>query len=110
MKLIRGLFALFVLLPLAAVIVVFAIHNRAPVAVDLWPMTLEFAPPLYLLVLGVFVVGFLAGGLVAWLSAGRARSRARQERYRLMDIERRESETKQSETVATAGLPAIAKT
>ena len=110
MKLIRGLFALFVLLPLAAAIVVFAIHNRGPVAMDLWPLTLDFAPPLYVLVLGVFVVGFLAGGLVAWLSAGRARSRARKERYRLIDIERKESETQQAETVATAGLPAIAKT
>ena len=110
MKLIRVLFAVFVLLPLAAAIIVFAIHNRAPVAIDPWPLTLDLAPPLYILLSGVFVLGFLIGGLVAWLSGGRARGRARREHYRLMDIERKEAETKQAETVVTTGLPAIAKT
>ncbi len=109
MKLIRGLFTVVFLLPLAAAVVVFAIHNRAAVAIDLWPLSLDFAPPLYILVLAIFVVGFLAGGIVAWLSGGRARGRARKERYRLMDMERKESDSKQADTAATGGLPAIAK-
>ena len=109
LKLFRGLFTLVILIPLAAAVVIFAVHNRASVALDLWPLPFNFAPPLYVLVAGIFVVGFLAGGLVAWLSGGRARGRARTQRYRLMDIERKEAETKQAESAATAGLPAISK-
>ena len=112
MRLFRGLFALLVLLPLAVAVVVFAIHNRGSVALDLWPLSLDVAPPIYVLVLGVFVLGFLAGGIVAWFSGGRARGRARHEHHRLMDMERDQQEKKQAEaaaTTTTTGLPAIAK-
>lgn len=67
----------FILLPVAVVVVVFAVSNRTPAAVDLWPLDLIIAPPLYVTVLGSAAAGFVIGGLIAWLSAGRTRSRAR---------------------------------
>ena len=112
MRVFRGLFALLILLPLAAVVVVFAIHNRHTVSIDLWPLTMQVSPPLFVLVIAVFLVGFLVGGVVAWLSGGRSRGRARKEHYRLMDLEREAAEKKKAEAAATTtatGLPAIAK-
>ena len=112
MRVFRGLFAILLLLPLAVIVVVFAIHNRDAVAIDLWPLTLQASPPLFVLVLGVFLAGFLIGGTVAWLSGGRSRGRARKEQHRLMDLERDVAEKKQAEAAATTtstGLPAIAK-
>lgn len=112
MRVFRGLFAILILLPLAVIVVVFAIHNREAVAIDLWPLTLQASPPLFVLVLGVFLAGFLIGGTVAWLSGGRSRGRARKEHHRLMDLERDVAEKKQAEAAATTtstGLPAIAK-
>lgn len=112
MRVFRGLFAILILLPLAVIVVVFAIHNRDAVAIDLWPLTLQVSPPLFVLVLGVFLAGFLIGGTVAWLSGGRSRGRARKEHHRLMDLERDVAEKKQAEAAATTtstGLPAIAK-
>ena len=112
MRVFRGLFAILILLPLAAIVVIFAIHNRHTVAVDLWPLTMEASPPLFVLVLCTFLVGFLIGGVVAWLSGGRSRGRARKEHYRLRDLEREATAKKQAEAAATTtstGLPAIAK-
>ena len=112
MRVFRGLFAILILLPLAVIVVVFAIHNRDAVAIDLWPLTLQASPPLFVLVLGVFLAGFLIGGTVAWLSGGRSRGRARKEHHRLMDLERDVAAKKQAEAAATTtstGLPAIAK-
>jgi len=112
LRVFRGLFAILILLPLAVIVVVFAIHNRDAVAIDLWPLTLQASPPLFVLVLGVFLAGFLIGGTVAWLSGGRSRGRARKEHHRLMDLERDVAEKKQAEAAATTtstGLPAIAK-
>ena len=112
MRVFRGLFAILILLPLAAIVVIFAIHNRHTVAVDLWPLTMEASPPLFVLVLCTFLVGFLIGGVVAWLSGGRSRGRARKEHYRLRDLEQEAAAKKQAEAAATTtstGLPAIAK-
>lgn len=61
---------------LSLIIIVFAVNNREPVELDLW---LYQTPPLPLFIvalLGIFV-GFLFGGLVAWVGAGRSRTKAR---------------------------------
>jgi uncharacterized integral membrane protein len=74
-------------LPLLVVIVAFAIANLHRVDIELWP---GWAPqvPLSWLLLGALFVGFLAGGLVAWLSAHKSRHRAREWRYKSTHLER----------------------
>jgi uncharacterized integral membrane protein len=64
-------------LPVTAVVLIFALANRGPVALSLWPLDIVIEMPIYLAVLGSLFLGFLAGGLVAWIAAGRTRSRAR---------------------------------
>ena len=72
-----------VVAPLAAAIIVFSVNNREDVVLDLWPLDLVTVPlPAYSIILAGIFLGFLAGGLVAWVSAGKFRKRARLERQR----------------------------
>ncbi len=86
----RLIFWLLVLI-LSVVIIVFAVSNGQPVALDLW---LYQTPPLPLFVvtlIGIFI-GFIWGGLVAWVSAGRYRRRTR-DLYRRVETAEREKAT-----------------
>ena len=80
-----------VVAPMAAAIIVFSVNNRTEVVLDLWPLDTVPVPvpvPVYALALAAVVVGFLAGGLVAWNSAGKSRRRARTESRRADQAER----------------------
>lgn len=69
-------------LPVAVLAIVFAVVNRELVTVDLWPLPWTIDLPLFLMVLGALGLGLAIGGVIGWLSAGRARSRARAETRR----------------------------
>lgn len=73
-------FSWILTLPLTVVVVVFSVNNIADMPLDLWPLGLVVMWPAYLVVLVSIVVGFVFGGLVAWLSGGRARREARRQR------------------------------
>ena len=78
-----------VVAPMAAAIIVFSVNNRTEVVLDLWPLdTVPVPVPVYALALAAVVVGFLAGGLVAWNSAGKSRRRARPESRRAAQADR----------------------
>lgn len=77
-----------VTIPITVVCVVFALANRQPVSLDLWPFEIGYEPPLFLLVLGCLLVGFLLGATVTWLAGGRTRDKARRAYYRAADLER----------------------
>ncbi len=66
-----------VTLPIALVAVVFAVMNREPIKINLWPLPWDVYPPAYLLVLGCLFLGFLIGGAAAWVSGARRRRLAR---------------------------------
>ena len=69
-------------------VVLFSITNREPVALDLWPLPLGIDVPIYAVVIATAVIGFIAGGIVAWFSGGRARRRARQASRRAHNLEK----------------------
>lgn len=77
-----------VTLPLAILVVVFAVSNREAVALDLWPLDIVVAAPVFLLVLGGAFIGFLAGGCVVWLAAAGRRSATRRRDRRIDTLER----------------------
>ncbi len=65
-------------LPVAIVVVLFAIANRAPVTLSLDPFSkgapeLAVAVPLYGLVLAAMACGILLGGIGSWIAGGRHR-------------------------------------
>ena len=67
--------SLILTVPLAVIVVVFALTNRAATEIRLWPFGIELAPPLFFVVLGCALVGFFIGAMIMWLSNGRLRRR-----------------------------------
>lgn len=72
MRLFYGLFAVV----LTVAVMLFALSNRQNVELMLWPLPFAAQAPLFVLALGMFVIGFFCGGLAAWLRGLGARARA----------------------------------
>ncbi len=64
-------------LPFIFAIVIFALSNRGKTNLGLWPLLDPIEIPLYAAVLTAAVIGFLAGGIYAWVSGGKLRRRVR---------------------------------
>jgi len=87
--------------PLFAASIVFALNNKAPVALNLWPFGLVVELPIYLAMFFVLGVGVLIGGLVAWLGQSRVRSTLRAAAYD-GEVARRELKTEREKLDALA--------
>lgn len=98
-------------LPLAIVLVVFAVNNRGISEVDLWPLGLVVSWPLFVFVFLGVGVGLLMGGLFAWISAGPSRKLARERRARLRELEGKvetmQARLDEDESVKIARPPAL---
>jgi lipopolysaccharide assembly protein A len=81
--------------PLLLVAVFFAVANRGPVTVSLWPFADPIALPLFAAIVGPLYVGVIIGAIAAWWSGRRARKRARQERRRADALQREAESLKQ---------------
>jgi lipopolysaccharide assembly protein A len=68
---------LLIAAPFLLLLVLFALTNRAPVTLGLWPTGLSLEAPLSLVILAAAAVAFLAGGLVVWVNELGQRRRAR---------------------------------
>lgn len=55
-------------LPLAIILVVFAINNRHIIEVNLWPFYLTIQWPLYVFLYISLIIGFLSGAFLIWIS------------------------------------------
>jgi lipopolysaccharide assembly protein A len=77
-----------VTLPLAVILIIFAVSNRDSVVVTFWPLPVVLEAPLYLVVLLALFAGFLAGELVAWINGRRHRREARRRARRIAALER----------------------
>src|SRR5215472_16893918 len=71
----------------AAVCAAFAISNRPPVSLVLWPLPFAIDLPLYLLVFAVLLIGFVLGAVTAWLGGWRRRRELRRSRRRIGTLE-----------------------
>jgi lipopolysaccharide assembly protein A len=86
----------------AAGLALFAVANRAPVAIGLWPAPFLLEAPLYLVVLLALLVGLLTGALIAWVGGWPRRRELRRQRRRIAALERELSAT-QAQFAAPAG-------
>lgn len=75
----RKWLARLIWVPLALVGLVFAIANREKVAISLWPLPWDVTLPLFMVILGVLMVGLVVGGLMVWLGGHHHRATARQQ-------------------------------
>lgn len=74
-------------LPILAVLISFALTNRAPVQLGLWPTDTTIEMPLSLAVLAAAGITFLIGGLVVWMTELPRRGRARRAEHALRLLE-----------------------
>jgi uncharacterized integral membrane protein len=65
--------ATIALAPVTAACVLFAISNRSVLTLRLWPLPYEIDMPVYAIVLGAGLIGFLIGATVAWIAGARGR-------------------------------------
>lgn len=107
-KLIKAIF----LLPLAFVLIVFAIANRHLVKVSLDPLgspdqtALSLQAPLFVVLIGAAMVGVVAGGIVTWVSQARFRKLARQGRDEIERL-RRDGVASRAQAQTPDGRPAL---
>ncbi len=78
-----------VLFGVAVVFVAFSVTNRTVVAVDLWPSLYSIDMPISGVALIALFVGFIWGGIIAWVYGGRTRERVRNI-YRRAESDKRE--------------------
>ncbi len=72
---------------IAVIAIVFAIHNHAEQAVDLWPLPFIIELPLYALVLIAVAAGFLIGAFLTWVSESKWRRLARKRKRQLATLD-----------------------
>jgi uncharacterized integral membrane protein len=100
-----------ILLPIAIVVVLFAVANRAPVTVSFDPFSRP-APmfsttlPLFAVILAAVMVGVLIGGVASWLAQSKHRRLER--RYRREARRLRDERERLRERPGSAHVPALA--
>lgn len=116
-RLLRRLLFWLVGVPFGLALTLFAIANRQPVDVGLWPLPWTLQLPLYAQVLGGVACGLIAGAGLSWVAGAGLRARARASRRRVQELEREVTrlrlqqqtaspETAQTETAALPRPPA----
>ena len=73
--------------PLLLVAAFFAVDNRDFVTVSFWPFAEPVQVRLYLALVVPLYAGVVLGAIVAWISGGRARKRARSEARRAANLD-----------------------
>ncbi len=99
------LFHWLVTAPLALVLVVFAVSNRARVVVTLWPFPFELDTPLFLVILLSLLVGLLFGLLLAWMAGAPTRRESRARAKRIAVLEREVDGLRASQPAPPQSLP-----
>ena len=103
----RKFVIIFVLVPLAVLIVMFAVANREIITVSFDPFdstqpALAFRMPLFILIFVLVGLGVLIGGIAAWLKQHKWRARARRAEA---DVRRLRAELDAQRTIAPVPPP-----
>lgn len=69
-----------ILVIVALIAVVFAIHNHGAQTVNFWPLPYALSAPLYAVVITALAAGFVLGAIASWVSGRSWRKLARQRR------------------------------
>ena len=92
--------------PLAFVLVLFAMSNRETVHLGLWPFDFSLELPLSIALLMAFMVAFVLGALVLWISVIAARLRARRAEHAIQMLESQVADLKSRLEAAAPRAPA----
>jgi lipopolysaccharide assembly protein A len=92
--------------PLAFVLVLFAMSNRESAHLGLWPFDYSLELPLSIALLIAFAIAFLLGALLLWFSAISARLRARRAEHAIKMLESQVADLKSRLEAAEPKTPA----
>ena len=95
----KNILKAIVLVPIALLIVVFAVANRQITTISLDPFNSEapalaLSAPLFLVILLMVILGVLVGGIASWVSQSVVRGAARQSRADAERLRRELQETR----------------
>ncbi|HEV7371413.1 lipopolysaccharide assembly protein LapA domain-containing protein [Arenibaculum sp.] len=96
-------------IPLALLVISFAVSNRDEVSLGLWPLPGRMEVPLFLVGLLGLLIGFLAGGIVAWVAGRRHRVAARREARRAARLSQELDDERRRHATAEAKLAEAAR-
>lgn len=102
----RGRLWTIVTIPLAIVLIVFAVANGQEATVSLWPLHILVSLPVFLLTLGSFALGLLVGAILFWIPLTHWRTRARRREKRVVELEG-QMEQLDKTRAADAALPIV---
>jgi uncharacterized integral membrane protein len=110
----RKFIAAVILIPLAILMVMFAVANRGSIPISLDPFSssapaLTVHMPLFLLLLIVLIIGVLTGGIAAWLRQSKWRRAARRldRELRTARVEAEEARRRLAAAQTPPPMPAI---
>lgn len=101
-----------VIVPVAALLVLFALANREPAVLSLDPFSpgtpaFSIQLPLFLVILAAVGVGVVIGGVADWFAQGRYRREARHQRHEVRRLEQEAQALRRQQAADSAGnLPA----
>jgi uncharacterized integral membrane protein len=106
--LLRRIVAAIILIPLAVLIIAFAVANRHPVTVSFDPFggnppVASLTLPLFALVIVVLIGGVVIGGFASWLGQGKWRGAARRFERDLAELRRKHAAREGSGDKPAAG-------
>lgn len=73
----RQFIGIIIFVPLAVVVGIFAAENRAPLALEIWPLPGIHQMWASVWILGLLAIGIIVGLTIGWLAGTGARRRAR---------------------------------
>ena len=71
----------------ALMVILFAVSNRQPVTIEVWPFPYQVSLGLYAVILLALAVGFIAGAIGMWLVGGQKRRELRRLKRQTRDLE-----------------------
>ena len=99
------IFSWLIGLPLAVLVVIFALSNRQSATLAMWPFDDGIILPAYLTVLGPLLIGLVVGMLLSGVGTVRARAAARSHRRRADGLERENAALRSAATPAAEPAP-----
>ena len=105
----RRFVTLFILVPLAIVVVVLSVANRTRVDFSLDPFgfapSLSMTAPLFFFLFAALALGILLGGIAAWIGQGKWRRAARAERAIAAQLRKEVEQLRQQANTSMTSLP-----
>ena len=102
----RQFIGIIIFVPLAIVVGIFAVENRVPLALEIWPLPGIYQMWASVWILGLLAVGTIIGMAIGWMAGTGSRRRARRAERMTRTLERQLGERDAKPSPAAHNVPA----